>query len=203
MNDRTGKFAGDNPFDIARGWLAEAEKTEPNDPNAIALATVDPSGLPNVRMVLLKEIADDGFVFYTNYDSAKGQDIAQNPNAEVLFFWHEMQRQVRIRGKVAKVPAAKTDAYFHKRPRDSQIAAWVSEPQSGEVASREVMEARFDDLLQRFPEGSEIPTPEFWGGYELVATEIEFWQGRANRMHDRIVYSKQADGAWTTSRLLP
>ena len=208
MSARKGIFAGDDPFAIVRNWLAEAERSELNDPNAIALATVDDAGMPDVRMVLLKDIESSGdgqgaFVFYTNYDSAKGQDIADNPQAEVLFFWHEMQRQVRIRGKVAKVAAAKTDAYFHKRPRDSQLAAWVSKPQSGEVASRAVMEANFAELLERFPEGSDIPTPEFWGGYEISIHEIEFWQGRANRMHDRIVYTKDNGESWSTKRLLP
>jgi len=193
----------DLPLPLLQHWVAEAIEQGAPEPYAMSLATCGSDGQPGVRIVLMREITEAGVVFYTNYDSAKGQDIADNPQAEVLFFWHEMQRQVRVRGKIAKVAAAKTDAYFHKRPRDSQLAAWVSEPQSGEVASRDVMEANFNDLLQRFPEGSEIPTPEFWGGYELVATEIEFWQGRANRMHDRIVYTKQADGAWTTSRLLP
>jgi pyridoxamine 5'-phosphate oxidase len=191
------------PLPLLQHWVAEAIEQGAPEPYAMSLATCGSDGQPGVRIVLMREITEAGVVFYTNYDSAKGQDIADNPQAEVLFFWHEMQRQVRIRGKVTKVAAAKTDAYFHKRPRDSQLAAWVSEPQSGEVASRAVMEANFAELLERFPEGSDIPTPEFWGGYELVATEIEFWQGRANRMHDRIVYSKQADGAWTTSRLLP
>lgn len=191
------------PLPLLQHWVAEAIEQGAPEPYAMSLATCGSDGQPGVRIVLMREISEAGVVFYTNYDSAKGQDIADNPQAEVLFFWHEMQRQVRIRGKVSKVAAAKTDAYFHKRPRDSQLAAWVSEPQSGEVTSRAVMEANFAELLERFPEGSDIPTPEFWGGYELVATEIEFWQGRANRMHDRIVYTKQANGAWTTSRLLP
>lgn len=192
-----------DPLELLQGWLDEAIAQAVPEPYAMSLATCGKDNQPGVRIVLLREITDTGVVFYTNYESAKGQDLAENPNAEVLFFWHEMQRQVRIRGQIAKVAAAKTDAYFHKRPHDSQLAAWVSEPQSAEVASREVMEKRFEALKLQYPEGSEVPTPEFWGGYELTATEIEFWQGRASRMHDRIVYSKQAEDAWTTKRLLP
>ena len=191
------------PLDLLQVWLDEAIAQAVPEPYAMSLATCGADGQPGVRIVLMREITEAGIVFYTNYESAKGQDFSENPHAEVLFFWHEMQRQVRIRGRITKVAQAKTDAYFHKRPHDSQLAAWVSEPQSGVVSSREVMEARFAELKQQYPEGSHVPTPEFWGGYELSAHEVEFWQGRANRMHDRIVYSQQQGSGWLTKRLLP
>lgn len=192
-----------NPFDLLPQWLGEAIEQNAPEPYAMSLATCGSDSQPSVRIVLMREITESGVVFYTNYDSAKGQDLAENAKAEVLFFWHEMQRQIRLRGHIGKLDVAKSEAYFHKRPHDSQIGAWVSEPQSGEVASREVLEARFEQLKQQYPEGSVVPKPEFWGGYEICATEVEFWQGRPNRMHDRILYRQQADGSWSTTRLMP
>lgn len=193
----------DIPFELLQVWLNEAIAENAPEPYAMSLATCGNDGQPSVRIVLMREITDKGVVFYTNYDSAKGHDLAENAKAEVLFFWHEMQRQIRIRGQVNKIAAEKSEAYFHKRPHDSQLGAWVSQPQSGEVASREVLEARFAELKAQYPEGSTVPKPEFWGGYEISATEIEFWQGRPNRMHDRILYQQQADGQWSTARLMP
>ena len=141
-------------------------------------------------------------VFLYHHDSAKGQDISENPNAEVLFFLvHELERQIRISGRIAKIDADKSAAYFQKRPHDSQVGAWVSEP--GEVANREVMEQKFAQLQNRYLSDSPVPTPTFWGGYEIAVEHIEFWQGRASRMHDRIVYSKDDNNNWTTKRLLP
>lgn len=192
----------DSPFELLKGWINEATEQKVQEPYAMSLATCGADQKPSVRIVLMREITDAGVVFYTNYESAKGQDIDENPNAEVLFFWHELERQIRISGSIAKIDADKSAAYFQKRPHESQVGAWVSQPQSGEVASREAMEQDFAALEAKYPEGSQVPTPEFWGGYEITINEIEFWQGRANRMHDRIVYT-QHDSGWTTKRLLP
>lgn len=192
-----------DPFQLLELWLSEAIEQQAPEPYAISLATCGADNLPAVRTVLVREITDKSIVFYTNYLSGKGLDIEQNPHAESLFFWHEMQRQVRVRGNIAKVDRAKTEAYFQKRPYESQIGAWVSQPQSGEVESRQAMDDKFAELKQQYPEG-EVPTPDFWGGYEITATEIEFWQGRPNRLHDRIIYSKQENAeGWSIKRLLP
>lgn len=192
-----------DPFELLTLWVSEAIEQKVPEPYAISLATCGSDNMPAVRTVLVREINDKGIVFYTNYLSQKGQDIAQNPHAESLFFWHDMQRQVRIRGSIAKVDRATTEAYFQKRPYESQIGAWVSQPQSGEVDSRDTMDDKFAALKQQYPEGS-VPTPDFWGGYQITATEIEFWQGRPNRLHDRILYTKAAGiDSWTIKRLLP
>ena len=195
----------ESPFVLFGDWMNEALSQKVPEPYAMSLATCGADNKPSVRIVLMRELTDSGVVFYTNYESDKGQDIAANPHAEVLFFWHELERQVRISGHIRKIDAQKSADYFHKRPHDSQVGAWVSQPQSGEVESREVMEARFDALQSQYPEDSEVPAPEFWGGYEICAERIEFWQGRANRMHDRIVYTKEdgEQGNWQTARLLP
>lgn len=192
-----------SPFKLLKAWMNEAIEGQVQEPYAMSLATCGADNKPSVRIVLMREITDKGIVFYTNYESAKGQDIAENPNAEALFFWHKLERQIRISGSIAKIDADKSAAYFQKRPHDSQVGAWVSQPQSGEVANREVMEQTFEQLQTDYPEGTAVPTPEFWGGYEITINEIEFWQGRANRMHDRIVYHKEADGHFSTKRLLP
>lgn len=193
-----------SPFELLKSWIGEATAQKVQEPYAMSLATCGADQKPSVRIVLMREITDTGVVFYTNYDSAKGQDIAENPNAEVLFFWHELERQIRISGSIAKIAAEKSAAYFQKRPHDSQVGAWVSQPQSGVVASREIMEDKFDQLQSKYPENAIVPTPEFWGGYEITINEIEFWQGRANRVHDRIVYTQEGDQAsWYTKRLLP
>ncbi len=193
----------DSPFELLKEWMNEAIAQKVQEPYAMSLATCGADNKPSVRIVLMREITENGVVFYTNYESAKGQDIAENPNVEALFFWHELERQVRISGSIAKIDANKSAAYFQKRPHDSQVGAWVSQPQSGEVADREVMQAKFDELQNQYPESSQVPTPAFWGGYEISIHEIEFWQGRANRMHDRIVYTKDNGESWTTKRLLP
>ena len=198
----------ESPFELLKTWMDEAIEHNVQEPYAMSLATCGADNKPSVRIVLLREVTDTGIVFYTNYESAKGQDIAENPNAETLFFWHELERQIRISGRIAKIDADKSAAYFQKRPHDSQVGAWVSQPQSGEVANREVMEEKFAQLQSNYPENAPIPTPEFWGGYEIKIEKIEFWQGRANRMHDRIVYtqdqqSKDTIATWATKRLLP
>ncbi len=198
-----------SPFELFKSWMSEALEQQVQEPYAMSLATCGADKKPSVRIVLMREITDSGIIFYTNYESAKGQDIAENPNAEVLFFWHELERQVRISGHIAKINSDKSDTYFQKRPHDSQVGAWVSQPQSGQIANREIMEQTFEQLKTDYPEDKKVPTPDFWGGYEITIEEIEFWQGRANRMHDRIVYSldksyKNEDGAsWVTKRLLP
>ncbi len=198
----------DSPFELLKAWMDEAIEQNVQEPYAMSLATCGADQKPSVRIVLLREVTDTGIVFYTNYESAKGQDIAENPNAEALFFWHELERQVRISGSIAKIDANKSAAYFQKRPYDSQVGAWVSQPQSGEVANREVMEEAFVQLQKEYSDSMPVPTPEFWGGYEITIEAIEFWQGRSNRMHDRIVYVQDnvADAnssSWTTKRLLP
>lgn len=198
----------DSPFELLKAWMNEAIEQSVQEPYALSLATCGADNKPSVRIVLLREITETGIVFYTNYESAKGQDIAENPNAEALFFWHELERQIRISGSIAKIDNDKSAAYFQKRPHDSQVGAWVSRPQSGEVVNREVMEQTFEQLQTQYPENTPVPTPEFWGGYEITVEKIEFWQGRANRMHDRIVYMQESDGKdgvanWTTKRLLP
>ena len=192
-----------SPFELLNVWMNEAIEAQVQEPYAMSLATCGADNKPSVRIVLLREITDKGIVFYTNYESAKGKDIAENPNTEALFFWYKLERQIRISGSIAKIDADKSAAYFQKRPHDSQVGAWVSQPQSGEVANRDVMEQTFEQLKTDYPEGVAVPTPEFWGGYEITVNEIEFWQGRANRMHDRIVYHKEADGSFSTKRLLP
>ncbi len=198
-----------SPFELLKTWMNEAIEQQVQEPYAMSLATCGADKKPSVRIVLMREITDTGIVFYTNYESAKGQDISENPNAEVLFFWHELERQIRISGSIAKIDADKSAAYFQKRPHDSQVGAWVSQPQSGEVTNREVMEQTFEELQKDYPENSQVPTPEFWGGYEITINEIEFWQGRASRMHDRIVYTcdsnnvNKGDASWSTKRLLP
>ncbi len=192
-----------SPFELLKAWMSEAIAAQVQEPYAMSLATCGADSKPSVRIVLMREITDKGIVFYTNYESAKGQDIAENPNAEALFFWHKLERQIRISGSIAKIDADKSAAYFQKRPHDSQVGAWVSQPQSGEVASREVMEETFEQLQTDYPEGTPVPTPEFWGGYEITIEKIEFWQGRANRMHDRIVYNRVNSESWITKRFLP
>lgn len=198
-----------SPFELLKTWMNEAIEQQVQEPYAMSLATCGADKKPSVRIVLMREITENGIVFYTNYESAKGQDISENPNAEVLFFWHELERQIRISGSIAKIDADKSAAYFQKRPHDSQVGAWVSQPQSGEVANRDIMEQTFIQLQADYPKDVQVPTPEFWGGYEITINEIEFWQGRASRMHDRIVYTRddhevnKEDAIWSTKRLLP
>lgn len=197
------------PLPLFESWIKQAVNENVPEPYAMSLATCGADNVPAVRTLLLREanLLDNGqvgFVFYTNYDSDKGQDLAQNANAGLLFFWHQMERQVRVTGVVKKIPEQKSTAYFNSRPFESQIAAWVSTPQSGVVASRTAMEQRFTELKECY-QGKTVPRPDFWGGYELVATQIEFWQGRANRVHDRLLYSfeESATNKWQMQRLLP
>lgn len=201
MGDRTGIFAGDDPFALARAWLAEAEASEPNDPNAIALATVDGAGLPDVRMVLLKEIADDGFVFYTNYESRKAQEIEAAGGAAFVMHWKSLRRQVRVRGTVTRVEGSAADTYFASRSLQSRLGAWASR-QSRPLASRAELLAEVAKVTARF--GTNPPRPPFWGGYHIAPLEIEFWADGPFRLHDRFLWSRRDSGvSWTVSRLNP
>jgi pyridoxamine 5'-phosphate oxidase len=199
--DRSGIFAGSDPFVLARTWLAEAEATEPNDPNAIALATVDADGLPNVRMVLLKEIDDAAFVFYTNYDSKKGQEIAASGKAAFVLHWKSLRRQIRVRGHTEREEGPKADAYFTSRSLKSRLGAWASR-QSEPLSSREALMAEAAQVA--VTKGPNPPRPPFWGGFRIVPLEIEFWADGAFRLHDRFRWRREAPTAsWMIERLNP
>jgi len=172
----------------------------PADINAMTLATVDGEGRPSTRTVLLKSVDERGFVFFTNYDSRKGRELAANPNAALTFFWPELERQVCVAGTVSKLPAAESEAYFKSRPRGSRIGAWASN-QSEAVPDRAVLEAKWRELEKKFPH--DVPLPPNWGGFILKPERIEFWQGRPSRLHDRFSYARQADGSWKIERLAP
>lgn len=201
MSDRSGIFAGSDPFAIARRWLAEAEASEPNDPNAIALATVDAEGMPNVRMVLLKEIEADAFLFYTNYESAKARELDGAGKAAFVMHWKSLRRQVRVRGLVSREDGPKADAYFASRSLKSRLGAWASH-QSQPLASRSALMAEVARMTARF--GTNPPRPPFWGGYRLRPVEIEFWADGAFRLHDRFAWHRSdPDSAWDVTRLSP
>ena len=191
----------DDPIVQFEEWFRYACETVPMDPNAVVLSTVDSKMRPSSRTVLLKSFDEQGFVFYTNYESRKAEHIENNPSVSLLFFWSEAARQVKIRGTAEKLPAAESLKYFLSRPRGSQIGAWVSN-QSSVITSRSLLEAKFQEIKQKFRD-KEVPLPSFWGGYRVVPDEIEFWQGRANRLHDRFEYSKMPDGTWKIERLAP
>ena len=198
---RSGIFAGDDPFAIARAWLAEAERKEINDPNAMALASVDAQGMPNVRMVLLKEIDTQGFVFYTNHGSAKATELAATGKAALVLHWKSLRRQLRLRGHVERVDDEAADAYFASRSLQSRLGAWASR-QSQPLASRGALMAEV--ARQTIQHGTKPPRPPFWGGYRVVPVEIEFWADGAFRLHDRFRWRRQAVGdAWVVNRLNP
>ncbi|WP_127904286.1 pyridoxamine 5'-phosphate oxidase [Solirhodobacter olei] len=199
--DRGGIFAGSDPFTIARAWLAEAEASEPNDPNAIALATVDADGLPNVRMVLLKEIEADAFVFYTNYGSAKAQEVDGAGKAAFVMHWKSLRRQIRVRGLVEREEGPQADAYYASRSLKSRLGAWASD-QSKPLASRAALMADVARITAL--KGPSPPRPPFWGGYRIRPLELEFWADGAFRLHDRFRWRRNglADG-WEISRLNP
>jgi pyridoxamine 5'-phosphate oxidase len=199
MADRSGIFAGDDPFAIARAWLEEASAAEPNDPNAMALATVDADGLPNVRMVLLKEIEAEAFVFYTNYESMKAQEIEASGKAAFVMHWKTLRRQVRARGTVSREEGPQADAYFRSRSLQSRLGAWASR-QSRPLASRAALMAEVARI--GVMKGLDPERPPFWGGYRIHPVEIEFWADGAHRLHDRFRWTRAGEG-WEAVRLSP
>ncbi len=190
----------DDPFALFDAWFAEAQASEPNDPNAMALATADADGQPSVRMVLLKGHGPEGFVFYTNREGRKAGDLAANPHAALLFHWKSLRRQVRVEGAVSHASDAESDAYFASRSRDSQLGAWASD-QSRPLDARATFEARFEAVMARF-EGGEVPRPPHWGGYRVAPERLEFWQDRAHRLHERRLFMRSESG-WTEGLLYP
>jgi len=190
-----------DPFAQFENWFKVALDAGLVDATALSLATVAADGQPTLRTVLLKYFDRDGFVFYTNIESAKARHITTNPRVALLFYWREMERQVKVTGTATKVSKKETLKYFLSRPRDSQLGAWVSQ-QSSVISSRSLLEEKFDQMKRRFADG-EIPLPSFWGGYRVAAETLEFWQGRPNRLHDRFLYRQADEGGWTIERLAP
>ena len=190
-----------NPFKQFQLWFDQALAAQLPEPNAMTVATVTKSGKPRARIVLLKNFDERGFVFYTNYHSHKGQELADNPQAAIAFWWAELERQVRIEGRVLKVSVRESDEYFHSRPFNSRLGAWASE-QRQVIESREVLEQGLQDLKTKY-ENQDIPRPPDWGGFRVIPTAIEFWQGRPSRLHDRLLYSLLDDGSWQIERLSP
>jgi pyridoxamine 5'-phosphate oxidase len=194
--------AAQDPIQQFDHWLTEALQAGLPEPSAMHLATVSAAGRPSARIVLLKGLSGDGFIFYTNYQSRKGKELAANPWACLTFFWPGLERQVRVEGKVLQTSGKQSDEYFHSRPRGSQLGAFIS-PQSQVIANRQVLEESLQQAETEFADGKVIPRPLHWGGYCVFPDAIEFWQGRPNRLHDRILYTKDAGGNWTKKRLAP
>jgi pyridoxamine 5'-phosphate oxidase len=198
MEDRDIELVLD-PMDLFGRWMKEAEASEPNDPNAVALATATPDGIPSVRMVLMKGVDDRGFSFFTNAESQKGEELRENPRAAMCFHWKSLRRQLRIEGSVTELPSLEADRYFHSRPRLSQLAATASQ-QSRVLQSRELLATRVKELDADFP--GEIPRPQYWKGFVLRPERIEFWKSREGRLHDRLLYTRNGNG-WRRERLFP
>jgi len=193
--------AKDSPFSFFADWFQQALKEMPDQANIMTLSTVSPEGRPAGRLLLLKGYDERGFIFFTNYQSAKANDLEHNPWCSMAFWWERFFRQVRIKGPVEKLSAQESDDYFKSRDRGSQLSAWAS-AQSKVIANRAELEAQVQEYELKF-KGKEIPRPDFWGGYRLLPEEVEFWQGRLNRRHDRLRYSRQQDGSWKVERLAP
>ncbi|QDU84285.1 Pyridoxine/pyridoxamine 5'-phosphate oxidase [Planctomycetes bacterium Pla163] len=191
-----------DPFDLFRTWFETAVDAGLEDPNAMTLATATTDGAPRARIVLLKGFDERGFCFFTNYASSKARELDANPSAALVFYWHDLERQVRIEGATERTSTAESDAYFEMRPRDSRIGAHAS-PQSRELASRDELEARLAAEQKRFGESGDVPRPDDWGGYRLIPSLIEFWQGRPARLHDRLAYRREGGSTWTRARLAP
>jgi pyridoxamine 5'-phosphate oxidase len=190
------------PIEMFRRWLQDTVEAGLHEPNAMVVTTVSAEGRPSSRMVLLKGLDERGFVFYTNFDSRKGRDIAANAAVSLLFPWHDLQRQVRVEGTATRVSPQESEAYFAVRPRGSQLGAWAS-PQSQEVASRAELDERYAAVEDRFADAGQVPLPPQWGGYRVSPDAVEFWQGRKGRMHDRLVYTRVEETRWSTARLAP
>jgi pyridoxamine 5'-phosphate oxidase len=210
MNDLTHKYNTDSideqtvdrdPLTLFQRWLHEAKALGIQLAEAMTLATSTPEGKPSARLVLLKQADEQGFVFFTNYHSMKARELDSNPQAALVFYWPQLERQVRVEGTVERTSAAESDAYFSTRPRESQIGALAS-PQSEVIASRAALQQKASEL-EKLYEGRDVERPEHWGGYRLHALRIEFWKGRPGRLHDRISYDRQADGSWSINRLAP
>lgn len=191
-----------DPVTQFANWFREAVDSQVREPNAMTLATASRQGRPSARTVLLKGFDTAGFVFYTNYESRKGQELTENPQAALLFTWLDLERQIRIEGLVEKITPAESLAYFQSRPKGSQIGTWAS-PQSRVIADRSVLEATEAELRSQYAAATNLPLPPFWGGYRLQPDRFEFWQGRPNRLHDRLLYSSQEAGGWSLERLAP
>ena len=194
-----------DPVAMFRRWLHEAVTAGLHEPNAMVVATVSPDGRPSARLVLLKDVDDRGFVFFTNYESRKGREIDAHPEVSLLFPWHDLQRQVRVEGTATRVTREESEAYFAGRPRESQLGAWAS-PQSRVVASRAALDERYGGVLAQFADLDDVPVPPHWGGFRVAPEEVEFWQGRKGRMHDRLVYRRaepDPHAPWTVQRLAP
>ena len=192
---------GNDPLVFFRHWFSEAEAAEIHEVNAMTLATADESGKPHARIVLLKGLDEYGFVFFTNYDSDKGHQLSEQPNAALVFFWKELERQVRVEGIIEKVSSELSDEYFHSRPINSQLGAWAS-PQSKVIENREILDERLKRYTNDFADHP-IPRPEHWGGYRVIPNYIEFWQGRSSRLHDRLIFKKAGGSDWTLFRIAP
>lgn len=191
-----------NPLEQFQIWFQQALQAELKEPNAMTLATATADAKPSARIVLLKGVDEQGFLFYTNYNSRKGQELDANPQAALVFAWLELEKQVRIEGTVERITPEASTAYFQRRPKGSQIGAWAS-PQSEVIPDRRILEENVQALQAKYTQSEQLPRPEHWGGYRLRPTVIEFWQGRSSRLHDRIRYSLQTDGSWHIERLAP
>ena len=190
-----------DPIEQFRGWFDDALAADLHEPNAMTLATATPEGRPSARIVLIKGFDERGFIFYTNYGGRKAGELEANPHCALVFYWGELERQVRIEGRISRVSEEESDAYFASRPRGSQLGAWVSE-QSRSIENRGALELRLRELEREY-EGREVPRPPFWGGYRVEPEVVEFWQGRENRLHDRLQYRRTDDGGWRRERLQP